>query len=195
MWYTATCCQNIQINISISETLSIRSMITLSTNTSVCGTAKFSHPQSTHLSCSHTHLCDGCTLPDNYTWRMRRKKPPTKLCHCQRRLDGNDGAAWMVWVYELFLNEDGVRHHSGILSLTGCHSIHTIKWPDYCSWSALFVECCGSVRVHVCFNFSVKCECGPCRLSTISYDICGSQYHNVDASVINIAISPNWYEC
>jgi len=97
-----------------------------------------------------------------------RKRPPTKLCHCQRQLGGGGGAAWVVRVYELFLIGEGVGRHSGVLSPTGLHSIDMIKWPDYCHWSVLFVKCRSGVCV--CFNVSVKCECGLISQRTLAWE-------------------------
>jgi len=39
------------------------------------------------------------------------------LSLCRRRLGGG-GAAWVVWVYELFLTGEGIDHHSGGCPIT-----------------------------------------------------------------------------
>jgi len=102
-----------------------------------------------------------------------------------------------VCVYKLFLIGESVSRHSTVMSPTGRHSIHMIKWPDYCHWSALFVKRRGGMCVRVRFNVSVKCECGLGWSSTIMYDTCEprivkyshqwliSQYRLIDMNTIS----------
>jgi len=65
------------------------------------------------------------------------------------------------------LKGEAVGRHNGVLSPTALHSIRTIRWPEYCRWSALFHERCGGMCVYARFTVSVKCECSLCRWSVI----------------------------
>jgi len=129
---------------------------------------KFIHPQSTHLSCSLGLLFDWCRLPDDHT-RVRSKRPPTKLCHCQCRLGSSAADAWVIWAFVLFPSSsgEGVSCHSGIITVWP--STYTIKWPDYCRWYALFVELRSGTCMCICFGVSVNVVCASCpQYHTIS---------------------------
>jgi len=149
LWYIATCCQSIQINLNFSETFSIYTKIKFSTVwlMSVCGSAEFSNLQSTHLSCSCGHLWGWCRLPDEHT--VRSKRPQTFLgtarCRC------------VVWV--LGLLGVGRALAATVASCQYWSSFLTIKWPDYCRWTVLFVERHSSVCVCLSCSISVNTFC------------------------------------
>jgi len=73
---------------------------------------------------------------------------------------GAESAAWCRCIGGLGVEhrqrEDVSRQWRPV---TDWPSFLTIKWPDYCRWSALFVECRGTACVRVCFSVSVNAIC------------------------------------
>jgi len=153
--YIATCRQSIQINLSLSETLSIHTKIKfLTMNNGYCQSV-----EQQNLAVHGLHTCP-VVADTSVDCQMRSNRPLTELCHWQRcmvQMRGWSGCVFFIW--------EGISHHSGVLSSTE-HPFSRSNDLIIVTDMQFFVECCSCVCVYLSVSANA---CVPVVCDVIQY--------------------------